>query len=71
MTTPKHGGKRRGAGRPRKPTGEKYVQVTVSLPPELARNAQLLGGGSYHGANLAAIRRGILKLLGTFLAGAE
>lgn len=56
------GGKRPGAGRKPKPKGEKFINVTVSLPPGAALWAARLGGGA-SSKSLPAIRRGIVKAL--------
>ena len=65
------GGKRPGAGRPKKKPGEKHLSVTVMLSPELAAIAKIMGGGgTTKNVNLPAVRRGILRALkGPILMG--
>lgn len=50
-----HGGARRGAGRKRKPDGERMVKAETFLPPKLAAEIAALGGGNLSaGLRLAA-----------------
>lgn len=61
---PTRGGARKGAGRKKKPVSEKYVTVTVSLPPRVAAIAQSIGGSNNAKKRvLSAIRRGIILAL--------
>jgi len=49
--------KKRKAGRPKLPKGERQQAATTSLPPDLYRVVKLLGGGSvYRGLRVAVER---------------
>lgn len=51
------GKKKKPAGRPKLPAGERQRQATTSLPPHLYRVAESLGGGSvYRGLRVAVER---------------
>jgi len=50
---PRHGGRRRGAGRKPLPEGKVYQKVSVSLPPDLLAYARKVGGQVSYGVQQA------------------
>jgi hypothetical protein len=54
---PKKVTKKRKAGRPKLPKGERQQAATTSLPPDLYRVAKQLGAGSVYRGLRAAVER--------------